>query len=339
MPKTLKHILVIRLSAMGDVAMTVPIIRALTQQHPQLKITVLTRHSFMPFFRDLPNVSVFPAEVKGKYKGLFGLFKLSKELKALEIDAVADLHNVLRTKILKYYLAGYRFIQINKGREEKKALTTGKIFKQLKTTHQRYAEVFEELGFTIDLSNTTFPPKARLNTKLQNLMGNSNIKVIGIAPFAAHESKMYPLDLMKQVIEALSKEYKILLFGGGKKETTILDAFENEFANVVNVSGKLKLDEELDIISNLDVMVSMDSGNAHIAAMLGIKVITIWGVTHPFAGFAPFNQTEDYAILSDRNQFPKIPTSVYGNTYPKGYENAAASISPKTIVNKIISVV
>ncbi|OYX22421.1 MAG: ADP-heptose--LPS heptosyltransferase RfaF, partial [Flavobacteriales bacterium 32-35-8] len=201
-----------------------------------------------------------------------------------------------------------------------------------------YAEVFEELGFAIDLSTPTFPPKAILNTKLQNLITNNNMKVIGIAPFAAHESKMYPITLMKEVIKALSMSYKIILFGGGKREIDILNDLENSNENVVNISGKLTLDEEMDIISNLDVMLSMDSGNAHIAAMLGVKVITIWGVTHPFAGFAPFNQPEDYALIADKNQFPKIPTSIYGNKYPKGYENAAGSILPKTIVDKIISI-
>ena len=83
----------------------------------------------------------------------------------------------------------------------------------------------------------------------------------------------------------------------------------------------------------------MDSGNAHLAAMLGIKTVTIWGVTHPFAGFAPYNQPADYALLSDRNKFPKIPTSVYGNTYPENYKEASRSISPKTIIEKIKSLV
>ena len=91
------------------------------------------------------------------------------------------------------------------------------------------------------------------------------------------------------------------------------------------------------IISNLDVMLSMDSGNAHIAAMMGVKTITIWGVTHPYAGFVPFNQPEEFCLLADREKFPKIPTSVYGNTFPKDYENAAGSISVETIVNKVIS--
>jgi ADP-heptose:LPS heptosyltransferase len=339
MPKPPKHILVIRLSAMGDVAMTVPVLRALVIQYPDVKITVLTRELYKPFFRDLPNVSVFPAHLKGEHKSVFGLYKLAKQLKEQNINLVADLHNVLRTNILKFYFSKYKFIQINKGREEKKALTTGKIFKQLKSTHQRYADVFEELGFHIDLSNPTFPEKAKLNAQLQNSIGNHKTKVIGIAPFAAHQGKMYPLDLMKQVIDDLSKEYQILLFGGGKKEMGILNGFEESIKNVKNIASKTSLDEQLDIVSNLDVMLSMDSANAHIAAMLGVKVITIWGVTHPFAGFAPFNQPSDLALLSDRNQFSKIPTSVYGNKYPESYKEVSRSILPETVINKIKSVI
>jgi ADP-heptose:LPS heptosyltransferase len=334
-----KHIVAIRLSAMGDVAMTVPVLKALSEQHPQLKITVLTRAFFFPFFRDLPNVSLLPIDIKGKHKGVFGLFKLSKELKALDIDAVADLHNVLRSNILKLYFLGKPFIQIDKGRAEKKALTSGERFQQLKTTHQRYAEVFQKLGFPIDLSNPSFPNPKTLSAKVSDIVGTKSGKWVGIAPFAAHEGKMYPLELMKEVIATLSKDYKIVLFGGGKKEIALLNDVEGNHANVVNTAGKLTLDEELDVISNLDVMLSMDSGNAHLAAMLGIKVITIWGVTHPFAGFAPFNQPEDYALLADKNKFPKIPTSIYGNTYPKGYEHAAGSISPKTIIDKIKTII
>ena len=108
---------------------------------------------------------------------------------------------------------------------------------------------------------------------------------------------------------------------------------------MVNLAGNLSLEEELNVISNLDVMLSMDSGNGHLAAMLGKKVITIWGVTHPFAGFVPFNQPEEQQLLSDRKLFPKIPTSIYGNKFPEGYEQAAGSISPETIVSKIKDVI
>lgn len=324
---------------MGDVAMAAPILRAFTQQYPEVRLTVLTRPFFKPFFNDLPNVSVYSANLKEEHKGILGLYKLSKELRNLGIDAVADLHNVLRSKILKSFLFGIKTVQIDKGRAEKKALISGKNFQQLKTTHQRYADVFEALGFKLDLSSPTFPKNRDLNNKQKILLGETSKKFIGIAPFAAHEGKMYPLDLMKNVIEMLSKDYKVILFGGGQKEIAILNEFEATFENVVNVAGKLSLDEELNVISNLEIMLSMDSGNAHLAAMLGVKVVTIWGVTHPYAGFAPFNQPEDFLLLSDRNQFPKIPTSVYGNKYPENYKEVSRSIPPETIVEKIKSLV
>nr|WP_066222767.1 glycosyltransferase family 9 protein [Formosa haliotis] len=324
---------------MGDVAMSVPVLRALTTQYPHLKITVLTRPFFAPFFRDLEQVQVFAADLKAEHKGVLGLYTLSKALKKMSIDAVADIHNVLRTKILKVFFWGIPFVQIDKGRAEKKALTNGSIFRQLPTTVHRYAEVFKNLGFPVDLSHPTFPKKVELSAKLKTITGSHDKKWVGVAPFAAHDSKMYPIDQMEKVIEALSKDYKVFLFGGGAKEVAILNDFQNKYKHVINLAGELNLNEELDIISNLDVMLSMDSGNGHLAAMLGKKVITIWGVTHPFAGFAPFNQPDHYALTADRNQFPEIPTSIYGNTFPEGYEKASASITPETIIDKIKSVI
>lgn len=331
-----KHILVIRLSAMGDVAMVVPVLRAFTEQHPELKITVLTKPFFKPFFRDLKTVEVIPVAVKGEHKGVFGLYKLARTLnRTHKFYAIADLHNVLRSKVLKQFIRCRRFISIDKGRKEKKQLISGKLFKQLKTTHQRYADVFRALGYQVQLSNPSFPKKKQLSEDLKTILGKKRKGYIGIAPFAAHDGKMYPLNLMQEVIEELSKDYKIVLFGGGSNEKAILNRWEQFHKNTVSLAGKLSLDKELDIISNLNVMLSMDSGNAHIAAMLGIKVVTIWGVTHPYAGFAPFNQPEDYALLSDRSQFPLIPTSVYGNKYPEGYEKASGSISPEVVIAKI----
>lgn len=319
--------------------MTVPVLRALTLQHPELKITIVTRAFFKPFFQDLENVSVYEADFKGKHKGVLGLYKLSKELKDLSFDAVGDLHNVLRSKILKFFFFGKKVVQLDKGRAEKKALTSGQSFEQLKTSHQRYADVFEALGYSVDLSQPIFSKPKPLSNKLSIFVSNKNFKTIGIAPFAAHQSKMYSLAQMEKVIEELSKTHNIILFGGGIKEIEILNKFETKFNNVKSVAGKLNLEDELILISNLDVMLSMDSGNAHIAAMLGKKVITIWGVTHPFAGFAPFNQPKDFALIANREQFPLIPTSVYGNKFPEGYENSAGSVSEQTILSTILEVI
>lgn len=323
--------------------MTVPVLRAFVKQYPTVKLAVISRPFFKPFFDEIPNLDFFAFDEKERHKGFFGLLRLFKDVKKLKIDAFADLHNVLRSKVvsLLFALSGKKRAVVDKGREGKKELTRAenKIFKQLPSMFERHAKVFEELGFPLDLSNPLFPEKAKLSTEILEIIGNENSKLIGIAPFAQYDSKVYPLDLMKDVIAKLAENpsNKILLFGGGKKEIEILDSISEPYENVINMAGKIKFQQELQLISNLDVMLSMDSGNAHIAAMLGVKVITLWGATHPYAGFLPFNQSLENALTSDRNQYPKLPTSVYGNKIVEGYQDAMRTISPEKIVNSIQS--
>lgn len=338
------HILVIRLSAMGDVAMTVPVLRTFTEKYPQMRITVLTKKSFAPIFNGMGNVEVVAAEVKKQHKGLIGLWRLFKELKPLKVDAVADLHNVLRSRVLKKYFTLERVpvVQLDKGRRDKKALTRpkNKVFEQLKTTHQRYADVFAGLGFPIDLTKAKPLERIQLSEKVLGLVQQDTKKWIGIAPFAAHDGKMYPLDSTEEVIKQLNNtnKYKILLFGGGAKEVDVLEKVAGTYENALCMAGKLDLSEELQLISNLDAMLSMDSGNAHLAANYGIPVVTLWGVTHPYAGFYPFGQSMDNALLADRKKYPLIPTSVYGNKVPEGYENVMSTIKPQEVLDKLVEI-
>ena len=322
--------------------MTVPVLRAFVQQNPEVKITVVSRPFFKPFFEGIPNLSFFAFDEKQRHKGFLGLLRLFQDLKALNIDAFADLHNVLRSKVVRTLFAwsGKKIASVDKGRAEKAALTRAenKTFKPLTTMFERHVKVFQQLGFAVDLSNPTFPEKAVLDKEISILIGENNQKLIGIAPFAQYDSKVYPLDLMQEVINQLAENstYKILLFGGGKKEIELLESLSKGKQNVVVVAGKIKFQQELQLISNLDVMLSMDSGNAHIAAMLGVKVITLWGATHPFAGFSPFNQPLENALTADRNLFPKLPTSVYGNKMVEGYEDAMRTIAVEDIVRRLL---
>lgn len=333
-----------RLSAMGDVAMTVPVLRAFANQYPEVKITVVSRPFFKPFFEGIPNLSFFAFDEKEKHKGFMGLYRLFQDLRVLNIDAFVDLHNVLRSKVVRklFAISGKKTASVDKGREGRKSLTRpeNKIFKPLPTMFERHAKVFEELGFAVDLTNPIFPSKAILDSDILNIIGSSTQKLIGIAPFAQYDSKVYPLDLMQEVINTLALDQNniILLFGGGKKEIEVLNKVSDGKTNVINMAGKIKLQQELKLISNLDVMLSMDSGNAHIAAMLGVKVITLWGATHPYTGFSPFNQPLENALVSDRNLYPKLPTSAYGNKKVEGYEDAMRTIAVEKVVSKIKSI-
>lgn len=343
MKKINTHIVVIRLSAMGDVAMTVPVIKAFVAQYPNIKITFVSKAFLKPLFNNIPNVTFFTADVTQKHKGVAGLYQLFKALKELNVTHIADLHNVLRSKVVRsfFQLSGYKVAYIDKGRAEKKALirTRNKVFKQLKTSHQRYAEVFDKLGFPVDISQPKPVLKATLSQEIRNLAGSGYKKWIGIAPFAAFPSKVYPLDLMEEVISKLQAyELKIFLFGG-KADVTLLEPLAKKYKNVISVAHKLGgLKNEIDLISNLDLMLSMDSGNAHFSAMQGVKTVTLWGGTHPYAGFAPFNQPKDYCLLPDLKKYPNIPCSIYGNKICPGYDDVMRSISPDSVVKKLIDV-
>jgi len=340
--KPIEHIAVMRLSAMGDVAMTVPVLRAFNAKYPNVKITVISTPFFQPLFNDIPNVNFLSFDKKGKHNGFFGLFRLFLELRKSKIDAFADLHNVLRSKVIRglFALSGKKVAFSDKGRREKKEVTRAlnKIFRPLPSVFERHSKVFEDLGFPINLSNPTFPEKSKLTSEILSVVGEKNEKWIGIAPFAQHDSKVYPLDLMGKVIDQLAENpnHKILLFGGGKKEIETLEALSKSHKNVISVAGNLKFNQEILLISNLDVMLSMDSGNGHISAILGVKTITLWGATHPYLGFSPFHQPEENSLVSDRILYPKLPTSIYGNKKVEGYEDAMRTILPEIVVEKVI---
>jgi len=336
--------MVLRLSAMGDVAMTVPVLQALHQSHPDLEIIMVSKPFFAPLFKDLPNVKFIGVDVNKQYKGFFGLYRLFRFLKQQQPAAIADLHDVLRTKVVRLFFKanGYKVAVINKGRQEKNALTRAqnKVFAQLKTTHERYADVFRNLGFEIDFK-TVKPLKPALSNQadlfLQTFEGQN---LVGIAPFAAHKGKQYPLDKIKAVIRQLldaDAQINILLFGGGAKEKAMLDDLEKINRNrVVNLAGVFSFEEELQVISRLNLMLSMDSGNGHLAALFGVPVISVWGATHPYAGFVPFNQPKDRQITPDLKKFPQLPTSVYGNKTFDGFEQVWETISPDFMTKKIL---
>lgn len=344
--KRTKHILVIRLSAMGDVAMTVPVVRALVAQHEKVKVTIVSRAAYRPFFDEIPRVGFFEVDTEGRHKGFFGLLRLYRELKELRINGVADLHNVLRSKVITkiFSFRGKKTATVDKARKEKAALTslTNKVFRQLTPVTQRYAEVFGQLGFPVNLKAHVFPEKKELTPDILEYTGPEKKQSwIGIAPFAQHSGKVYPKKLMQEVIRILASDEgnRLFLFGGGKQEAKQLKKYAEGHANIVVIAGKMTLRQEMRLISHLDLMVSMDSSNAHIAAMLGVKVITLWGATHPYTGFAPFSQPEHYALVSDREQYPMLPTSVYGNRKVKGYEEVMYTIHPETVTDKIYEVI
>lgn len=319
------RILVIRLSSLGDVAMLVPAICSVAAKYPQDRFTVLTRTAYAPLFQNLGfNINVMPFNPK-KHSGVLGFFKIFRKLIKKDFTHVADTHDVLRSKGLRYAmkLIGRKAAYIDKGRAEKQNFVDSKIVdKPLKTSTERYLDVFSDLGFPAEYSYTNFFAFTERNFYLlRSIVGEEEKtgKWIGIAPFAKHEEKTYPLEKMERMVKELTDnpENKIFLFGA-KKDEALLHSWCVKYPNTLSMVGKFSLATEMLLISYLDVMVSMDSANMHLASLVEIPVVSIWGATHPHMGFYDLNQNMDNAVYEE---IDCRPCSVYGNVPCLRYEH------------------
>ncbi len=340
-----EHLLIIRFSALGDVAMTVPVVASLARQYPHLRITVLSRPAARPLFEGLaPNVGFMEADLKGEYRGWTGLNALYRRLVAKNFTAVADFHNILRSNYLRmrFNLDHFRVEHIDKHRRERRLLISHneKAPKRLLTPFRGYADVLERLGYPVKVEfDSIFPPEGAPLVSIADRTGTKadGQKWIGIAPFAAHKGKIYPVALMEQVIARLSEEgpkYRIFLFVGGRKEREQIARWTKTYPACTSVPDTLhSMDEELVLMSHLDVMVSMDSANMHLASAVGTRVVSVWGATHPCAGFLGWGQREADCVGLD---LPCRPCSIYGNKpCALGDYRCLAGIRPEEIVARI----
>ncbi|MEE1140854.1 glycosyl transferase family 1 [Prevotella sp. P3-120] len=340
-----EHLLVIRFSALGDVAMTVPVVYALAQQYPDVRITVLSRNFARPLFDDLlPNINFMEADLKREYHGITGLNSLYRRLLAKQFTAIADLHSVLRSSYLRmrFNLDHYKVAHIDKHRKDRRRITSSsnKQLIQLPTSFQNYADVFARLGYPVNVQfRSIFSEDGGDMNLLPESLPRPTVgqPCIGIAPFAAHEGKIYPVRLMEQVVEQLLAKHpdtRIYLFGKGQREDETFPKWCAAHPQCVYVSQHLNnLRDELILMSHLQVMVSMDSANMHLASLVATPVVSVWGATHPFTGFMGWNQNPENAI-----QIPLEcrPCSIYGQKpCLRGDYACMRNIAPEQIVNRV----
>lgn len=319
----MRKIIVFRLSAMGDVSLTVPAIEGIIEANPDLVITLVTRKFFAPFFDGIPHLRLLFPELTGKHKGLFGLYRLYSDLrKEGPYEAVIDLHGVIRTRIITFLfkISGTPGFSIDKGRKEKKFLIKSKQIKMLKHTTQRYMDTFIKAGFKGQIGKAPYlnvNGESKLNAIRfieKNSISAGKLK-IGLAPFATLRPKIWGIENFRDLITLINAEHDVefFLFGGGPEEIASLKDFQQYSTNIHLVAGEMDFSGELALISMLDLMISMDSSNMHLAALSGIPTVSIWGGTHPAFGFYAIGQPLDYHIQTPVSSLECRPCSVYGN--------------------------
>ena len=346
-----QKILVLRFSALGDVALTVPVLKAFLDANKDVSIVMASEKQCAGLFIGIERLEFEGFDLKGEFKGIVGIFRIFNFIrKKHEFSMVADLHGVLRSHVLRFLFEADRKKTevINKGRIEKYALVRkdNKIFRPLAHATERYAEVFRNLGYKVTLpqvsgilhlSDPSVVAESVKRIPAKTRQSKASVVKIGFAPFAKHIPKMYSLDQFKEIVQCFDKApYELYFFGGKGAERILLSDWESHFTRAKPMAATSSLTEELQIMGEMRAMVTMDSANMHLASLVNVPVISLWGPTHPFAGFYGFNQDPLNAVqvnLSCR------PCSVFGNTTCwRGDHACMEQITPSMVEEKLLKI-
>jgi ADP-heptose:LPS heptosyltransferase len=335
------RLLVIRTSAMGDVALLTPVIKGMREQYPEVEILIITRPVFKPFFSSIEGLTLFFPDLKKRHKGFWGILRLFKDLnRQSRIDHVVDLHDVLRSKLLSFFfrISGVPVSVIDKGKRQKRFLISGKKKTRLKHSVKRYCDVFASAGFPVEPSkDKCIIPSLKIQSSDLVNKGKQDELNIGIAPYAKHKLKMWPESNMVELLRLISGSHKCIFWlFGGMEDSEKLNQLQTKIPGSTNLAGKLSLEEELSFMSKLDLMIAMDSSNMHMAALVGTKVISIWGGTDPLAGFSAWMQPDDFSIRIPVEELTCRPCTIYGKGECKRGDFACMNwLTPEIVFQKI----
>ena len=326
-----------------------PLVHDYATNNPGIRFTVAGPPLLAPLFVGMENVEYLGLKKKQSF------IKIYKALLAVGADTVVDLHRVNR---VGYALTLLQLRQLFNPHFRLRALRKGKFTRWLylhhlyhhprKPQYQRYNEVFRRAGLSPlpILSPVSTPHSPRRGA-------GGEAPLIGLAPFSQHQGKIWPWENTCQLVRMLADSgHNVLLFGSKEELPQLQTLVSNHVSSsspklgevaakrtegcVTVLAGKQSFAEELEIIKNLDLMVSMDSFNMHIASVLGVPVVSIWGATHPDFGFYPQQQPRSNALCAN---LPCQPCSAFGQKACRyGDYRCLAAITPEMVFNKIQSI-
>ena len=305
----LQKILIIRFSSIGDIVLTTPIVRCIKQQFPKCEIHYLTKSQFADILKN--NVYIDKVQVLGQ-----SLIGTSLSLKNEGFDYIIDLHNNLRTRIIKGIL-DIPSSSFNKLNFEKWIyVKTGINILPKKHIVERYFETTKSLGVLNDYKGLDYfiPEDITLPFELPK-------NYIAIAIGAQHYTKRFPVDQLIKVCSQLNDP--IILLGGKEDATSGKIIVEKSGSHVINKCGELSLNQSALVVKKSIKVITNDTGLMHIAAAFQKEIISIWGNTTPLFGMNPY-----YGNANISNQLFEVqgldcrPCSKIGfNACPKKHFN------------------
>lgn len=340
--KKVTHVLVIRLSDVAKAAMCVHSLRGLRRDYPEVKLTVLTTSALRPLFRGVAGVEYLFAD-EPQYRGLGGEMRLRRAIRASGANGIADLEASPRSRRLRLSITPWRrkVSVIQRGKNQRKLLTRKfrKVMVQLTPLSQRSRDVFERLGLPFCMPA---PVRKKRSGEIPHiasiLAGEKRGKWVGVAPLSHHKGNCYPIPQAAELIKQLAARYdKVFIFGSGVYQRQFCEGMEKLYPGTVSVAEKASLDEQIDLISVLDAVVTIDNPVLSIASLVGTPAVSIWGATHPFIESCGYGQNPLYNVQID---LPCRPCSADGRRACLfGHYECMTRITPEMVLSKVIKLV
>jgi heptosyltransferase-2 len=296
MQKEMNRILIIRLSSLGDIVLTTPVIAALKAKYPHSELYFLTKARYADLLRNDPRISsLVEFDPVGRHGGLSGFVRLISELRSHDFDLLVDLHANLRSFLVRHLVKSRSTLKHNKRWLSRSLMVH---FKFLKTraiqTGDSYVKALQKLGVEVSERNPLiFLSQEDLRFADHFLLERGVKKddiVVGVHPGARWETKRWDEDKFARVCQSLveTSNYKIMLLGDAGEAKLVEEVGRGIRTDRLIKAIGLPLGKVMALIKRCDCLITNDSGPMHIASALQVPVVAIFGPTHPKLGFSPF---------------------------------------------------
>ena len=303
-----KNILIIKPSALGDIAISLPILASVRASFPNAKITWMVRPEFAPLLEGNPNldsVLLFDRKTLGNWwrspKAFGSLFSFLKSLRTSKFDLVLDLQGLFRTALFAFLTGCSRRLGLSTAREFATLFYTDKVSPgdaiHVRDSYLRMLKAAGGEKIVGDYGLAALPDAVSKVSSLLDEKGVTRDYAVFI-PGAAHENKCWPADKFAALADRIESEFGLSIIATGvASEKSIADAInEKASGNVMNLAGCTNIQELVAVLSKAKIVISNDTGPGHIAVALQDPIVMIFGPTNP-ARIEPYGCENAVAVI------------------------------------------
>lgn len=334
----------VRFSAIGDILLTTPLLRAIRTRHPGARVAYLTKERYVPLLSDNPNVN----EVIG-IREEDKLAAIARIVRSVRYSHLLDLHGNLRSLALRALVSG-PWRTYSKRRFQRQVLITTK--RDLYGAELPMAERYFEAAAGLDLDIDGEPPEFILSAeaeasggaRLADLELGQGRPLVAIAPGAAHATKRWPAEGWIRLARRLLDTGADVVVLGGPEDVALAEtivsgirsATPGASARIATAAGILGLQESGAVLRRAAALISGDTGVMHMATGVGTPVVALFGPTVRQFGFFPYRAPRSSVVelpLECR------PCSAQGGPRcPLRHHRCLRAIQPETVYQALCAV-